>query len=66
MTIVLFIREANGDNNYKGEFPTVAAAKEALAQFRIGGGYWLIGKNRHEYFIPWHRVNYARIEIFNA
>jgi hypothetical protein len=55
----LFIQDESGDHNFDGEYLNALFAWEEMCRFQKNGGYYT---EDNTVFVPWHRVNYARIE----
>jgi len=67
MPVNLFIQDINGDHNLNAGFGSQSRAEDAVERFMKAGGYWYVkaddeGKIEERAFIPWHRVEFCRIE----
>lgn len=67
MSITLFIQEEFADYNFEREYSTFDEARTALFSIKGEGGYWSSEAARNgkteTIFIPWHKVNYAKITV---
>jgi hypothetical protein len=59
MPVTLFIQEHRGDFNFEKEYVNRDAAERTLMFFEDSGGYWT---EDGAVYVPWHRVDLARIE----
>lgn len=57
----LFIMERNGDHNYEA-WSTEEVLLSNLARIREQGGYWTTDREKQKVFVPWHQVEFARLE----
>ena len=66
MPVTLFIKERSGNFNFEDDrFLNKAAATRYLQLIMSDGGYAVIDENKKQItttFIPWHQVDFARIE----
>ena len=60
MPITMFIQDRSGNYNFECEFPDRPTAIRALNEIKNAEGYWV--DEKHSIFIPWHRVDFVRIE----
>jgi hypothetical protein len=53
----LFIQDQEGNNNYEKDFLSREIAMSELGYIRSAGGYWT-----GDTFVPWHRIDFARVK----
>lgn len=56
----LFVQDHSGDHNLEAVFDSRDPAWDQVEQIRADGGYWT-AKGADQIFVPWHRVDFARI-----
>ncbi len=61
MSVNVFIQEHSGDYNGDIEFDTRIQARSFVETTREARGYWF----DTDTFIPWHRIDYIKIEEQN-
>lgn len=61
MPVTLFIQDNAGDHNFEQEYPDTATAQCLLATIEKSGGYWSEDRYGNVVYVPWHRVDFARI-----